>query len=511
MRVSGRWSALALAIALGLGGAIFSAQSPFPGQDPPKSFEPLPLIPIQPVPKWELSQNAIYQLPRGWAYPRWPDWFKFPQLPPLEFFPPSGDVPPKCRPLIGTSAVLDCWLRAHPLVATHIRWEFADAPGGAVSWERWSDSRKRQLRDAFQAAREWRVSGYSSWPDMRVADPPENREEPHLGPEDIKTVYSVDDAWEVYLSHVAVTMASEIDAWVPWSIRFHGPEQLRDLLDGTFRQFVFDRNDGTHLDSVYSGYLTVGSVVPSHAAVAYRFMHDNDLIGASPRKTIARVIEWSKRMWHGVSIDRPQLQEQIDLWQYPGLTPVSRITAGSIIPGEYLAGTPMLIHMTPGCFSTSDMYVWIFRVVNIPVRRVYGRETCGHISPYWSAEGLYLSHGDDPYGRHFNTLTDVPASALPINESTYSSWFPAGSETCANVGRRVVDLNLTNTSGYMVDQYCQDQRAGLSRADGQVYATFSPIYTLSAVESRGVYERLAAAAETSTADSCVRWRAGRTP
>ena len=194
---------------------------------------------------------------------------------------------------------------------------------------------------------------------MRVADPPENREEPHLGPEDIKTVYSVDDAWEVYLSHVAVTMASEIDAWVPWSIRFHGPEQLRDLLDGTFRQFVFDRNDGTHLDSVYSGYLTVGSVVPSHAAVAYRFMHDNDLIGASPRKTIARVIEWSKRMWHGVSIDRPQLQEQIDLWQYPGLTPVSRITAGSIIPGEYLAGTPMLIHMTPGCFSTSDMYVWI--------------------------------------------------------------------------------------------------------------------------------------------------------
>ena len=169
----------------------------------------------------------------------------------------------------------------------------------------------------------------------------------------------------------------------------------------------------------------------------------------------------------------------------------------------------MTVHMTPGCFSTSDMYVWIFRVVNMPVRRVYGRETCGHISPYWSAEGLYLSHGDDPYGRHFNTLTDVPASSLPINESTYASWFPAGSTTCTNVGRRVIDLNLTNTSGYMVDQYCQDQRAGLSRAAGQVYATFSPIYSLSVVESRGVYDRLAAAAETSTADSCVRWRASR--
>jgi hypothetical protein len=511
MRVSGRRSALALAVAVGLSGAIFTAQSPFPGQDPPKSFEPLPLIPPLPVPKWELSQNLIYRLPQGWAYPRWPEWFKFPQLPPLEFFPPSGYVPPKCRPVAATSAVLDCWLRAHPLVATHIRWEFADAPGSAVSWERWSDGRRRELRDAFQAARDWRASGFADWPGLHVADPPDNREAPHLGPEDVRTVYSGDDAWEIYLSHVAVTMASEIDAWVPWSIRFHGPEPLRDLLDGTFRQFVFDRNDGTFLDSVYPGYLMVGSVVPSHAAVTYKFLHDNDLIGASPRKTIARVIEWSKRMWHGISIDRPQLQEQIDLWQYPGLTPVSRITNGSIIPGEYLVGTPMLANMSPGCFGTSDLYVWVFRAVNIPVRRVYGRETCGHISPYWSAEGLYLSHGDDPYSQAFNTIPDLPASVLPINESTWALWFPTGSESCANVSRRVVDLNLTYTSNYLVGQYCQDQRAGLTRAAGSVYGLFSSIYTLPEVEARGVYDRLAVAAESSSVDACVRWRATRTP
>jgi hypothetical protein len=86
-----------------------------------------------------------------------------------------------------------------------------------------------------------------------------------------------------------------------------------------------------------------------------------------------------------------------------------------------------------------------------------------------------------------------------------------GTETCPNVGRRPLDLTLTYTSAFMVDLYCQDERAGLDRASGQVYGLFSSLYTLPELESRGLYDRLASAAASSSAESCVALRAGRVP
>ena len=62
----------------------------------------------------------------------------------------------------------------------------------------------------------------------------------------------------------------------------------------------------------------------------------------------------------------------------------------------------------------------VLRTVNIPV--VHEHQG-GHALPHFSADGLHLSHGDDPYTQYTFADPSYPMSELLMKQSTFDEWF----------------------------------------------------------------------------------------
>ena len=505
-----------LAASVVLTDAFGQQDNPPPPQDnpPPPQDNPPPVkfeFPFEPPLPPELAPD-LFEIdgvtpPHLWPRP----WRRF------RFRRSSGYVPGNCRRLLDDQegAVLDCWLERHPVIADAIVWEFTSER--YTRWRFWTDAQKAELRAAFVAARAWKDIGFAGpWPGDFFVDPASNQELPYIGRDEILTVLSAGDAWKRYLSSIAVSLASEIDAWVPWSLRDYHREALKTIFDGSLL-YVLDRDDGSVLDSVFPGYI-VRRTTPAHAATVFRFLLDEGLIGTSPVDTIDRVLTWSRdNMQHSFAMsyaDGTEVPLRIryeTFWGYSGVAPLSEIIRGRVASHPELGTVyPGFEHWTTGCGGTTRFLRGVLSVVNIPVQDLIERRTCGHSLAYFSGEGLFLTHSDDPYSQLFNTNL-FPGGQLLVAVSNFNSWFPVGDDetACRNVGRRVIELNVVRPSGRLVEIHCEDRIAGNSHADSAVFATTRGIYTLAQLETRRLWERLDAAAETSTGDACVLWRATR--
>jgi hypothetical protein len=434
----------------------------------------------------------------------------------------SGFVPPECRALYDAQSprLVDCWLAQNPHVAQAIRWEFSgDGAAIIASWPEWGDESRQAVRDAFVQARRWRASGMKTWSGTPFQDPPENKEAPYLGPNSVTTVLDRESAaWPYYAAHVGFSVAAEIDSWVPWTIRDYDADALVDLFDGPRRMYTYDAGDGSANDTIYTGYSPQGTVTPAHPTTAFRFFADNHLIGASPKATIAAVLEWSRRhMQDTVPLspsggDDPARLMSEAYWQYSGKAPLSRLLAGTRVSDPRRAQSfPETTSWTAGCAMSTDAIVWLMRSANIPARRAGSSSTtCNHFTPYFSAEKVYVSHGSDAYNLLSKTAS-FSMEELLIPARIWQMLYPKVEREpwCWNVGRRVIDLNLRTPSEHLVGLYCADTRAGVSQEDGQVHAAFRNLYTISALRQQRLWERLASRAQTSTAEACVQLRAGR--
>jgi hypothetical protein len=152
-------------------------------------------------------------------------------------------------------------------------------------------------------------------------------------------------------------------------------------------------------------------------------------------------------------------------------------------------------HWTAGCWGTSAFLLWVLKVVNIPVNQV----TVGsHATAWFVSEGMYLSHGDDPYNAV--SKAGYPATDLLITYDEFHAWFPPGDLTFAdhNVGRRPIDLAVHYpTSNWVLYRYCDDLLNNRDHASGRVYnETFSTLYTVSELEVLGLWNALATAYTT---------------
>lgn len=115
-----------------------------------------------------------------------------------------------------------------------------------------------------------------------------------------------------------------------------------------------------------------------------------------------------------------------------------------------------------------------------------------HTAPWFVAEDLYLSHGDDPYDAV--SKAGYPATMLLISRDDFEAWFPPSNLTVANhnVGRRPIDLAVYYpTSNWVLFRYCDDLQANRDHASGRVYnETFNQLYTVSELELLGLWLRL---------------------
>ncbi len=65
-----------------------------------------------------------------------------------------------------------------------------------------------------------------------------------------------------------------------------------------------------------------------------------------------------------------------------------------------------------------------------------------------------------------------------------------------------MELSVSYLSDHLVGKYCADVLDGTDHASGTVYETYSTYYTVAQLEATNLWERLAAAAPTSSAWQC---------
>jgi hypothetical protein len=500
-----------LSVAAAVALAAFPLAAADPQDNPPPAAVPFePPLPPEPAPDAFLAPGLTPRplLPRP-----------SPLLRPRR---PSGYIPPPCRKLDPqlSGALVDCWLLHHPRIADAIRWEFTPgpSPGAGTRWRLWSEAAREDLRRAFSAARAWRLAGFGAWPGEPFAEPPANQEEPYLGEDEVRTVLdSESQAWREFIAQVAVSLAVEIEAWVPWSLRDYDAAALEEILSGAGGRFapsgryLLDRDDGGELDSVHPGHLVVGGPTPGHPVSIFGFLRDQGILAPTPGATVGRLLGWSRdRMRHQFTVGLPVGREFLAFWQYRGFPPVSRMLAGTeAFDPELGVLFPGVRSWTPGCNLTARFLGAVLRVVNIPVREIVSSETCGHALVYFPGEGAYLTHADDPYS--LLTVTgEYRGAELLVSATTWRRWFPTGDPetSCRNVGRQVVELNVSRPSGELVRRHCRDLLAGRAPAESEVLAACRGIYTVEELEARDLWERLDDLAASSPAEECVAWRGG---
>jgi hypothetical protein len=229
-----------------------------------------------------------------------------------------------------------------------------------------------------------------------------------------------------------------------------------------------------------------GTIVPAPTAFTYSFLGSAGLIGYSRRNTIDNVIDWCRsNLTHFLGgLDAANMEDQ---WQYRGLPPMTRVINGTVQTSHPAAGSA---HRTAGCWGTTGFLRALLRVVNIPVQLV---THAGHAQPWFMADGLYLSHGDDPYNQLTRATPPFPASEIPIDSATFDSWFGASvpaADQANNVGRRTRDLALKYLPNYILRAYCNDKAQGKTHASGSVAATFAPNYTVAQLEAEQLWQRM---------------------
>jgi hypothetical protein len=169
-----------------------------------------------------------------------------------------------------------------------------------------------------------------------------------------------------------------------------------------------------------------------------------------------------------------------------------RIIQGTPFPASGVPSSAGIRHRTAGCWGTTSYLRAILRVVNIPVKH---EDHVGHAMPYFLSEGLYLSHGDDPYNRLSKATPPFPAGELLIDQATRDAWFGGGvsnNQQTQNIGRRTRELAIRYLSDELLRNHCADLAANKSHADSDVFNSLKGNYTVAELEGQGLWGRIEA-------------------
>lgn len=405
-------------------------------------------------------------------------------------------------------ATLVDWLQQHHGVRDALFWEPAtSAPLDGGPYLLWDQSRKDDLRFAFDAAVTHQPTG--------LQDPPHNQIQlpDHDG---ARTVLAPHDAWRIYVTTVAQSLAVEIEKRVPWSIAGTPPNELAILFDS--RQF-FSWNDDEKGYEVE--FMVAGNATPCAPDAAYALMHG--LLHPPKPKTpahpvaaveptpgvvgkplppaaldaridaIVKLLEWCRdNMFHFLGTGTMKDGEKT--WQYRGLAPVRRVIDGTHNSEDGTSGN--FGHWTAGCHGTTGFLRTVLRTVNIPVE--YTREA-GHALPHFVHQKLWLDHGDDPYTTlttGWPTPADLPywIGLLLMSDAEHTERFgPNVSEAqkLANIERHLLDVVIEYLPMILLATYVRDKANGRTHANSYIATEiFVKAYTVHQLEQLHLWHRM---------------------
>jgi hypothetical protein len=371
-----------------------------------------------------------------------------------------------CYGLSNSRQNVDCWLSKNSNIAQYLAWENRLGYGqtSVTTWPQWTNVQRDDLRAAFLYSSDL-LANPSTWDPDPLVDPPVNLEndQDNFFP---ATVLSPSDAWRLYVKTVAMSLAVELRQYVSWSIVGYDGASLASLFDGRHMvKYTWKEATGLNLgmpNPQAEGYILVSNgydptthatfapvpsyVVPAPPTHALAFIRDKGLLGSTRLQTITNALDWSRRMQHFYGTQNTiSFQNN---WQYRGAAPVSRTIDTTVSSGH---SNPY--HYTAGCHGTSGFLHSVLRLLNIPVD---GNVVAGHSATRFMTEGLYLSHGDDPYIG--TDIYGVPPGAMLISDATYRSWFVTASSALAseNLGRGTTEAMIKYLSGRLQTWYCRD-------------------------------------------------------
>jgi hypothetical protein len=194
----------------------------------------------------------------------------------------TGSAGPEC------AGDVDAWLAAHPTISHAMIWE--DPVAGPLNYPAWPSSRRKALITAFQTA--WNGGSYG------LTDPPANML--NLGDNDpAQTVLAAGDAWSLYISYVAHSLALEMGHRVSWSLLDYSNQDLAIFLDS---REMFSWN------ASYQGYMISNyGAVPAPPDFTYSFLVNTAIIAPNRLTTITGLLDWSRNHLSTTMLAIPQL------------------------------------------------------------------------------------------------------------------------------------------------------------------------------------------------------------
>ena len=316
---------------------------------------------------------------------------------------------------------------------------------GTRSYDAWSDEERIDLDDALCLLELGRG--------VLMPGPPALVDDMYMGRE---------DAWRIYLAHVAQSLWVEANTRTPWRLS-ENPEALAQLFDMR-RLLEYNPLRGHHFFT-----FVMGDVTQWDPGIAFDFLVNDVGLGHNQRSTILRLVDWVRaRFIHlpGASVDlRGPFASDADQYEfyfgYRGLPLVERM----IFPLRRLP------HVTAGCWGMSGFLAAVLRTVNIAVR--HGRSTFpggDHSRPEFFLNDLYFPHGDDAYtpwirpGHNTVPIERVFMDRIQLRRLIDEA-LPRLGETTAvaalrNNAKFFIDLAIEFKSDYLLGLRCADIRSG---------------------------------------------------
>lgn len=277
------------------------------------------------------------------------------------------------------------FLEANADVLANLIWVNGEYPEGRIFIE--EADRVRDLTDHLNGR-------------VRIEAPPI----PVKSESDVDTYYTEEDAWNIYLAHVAHALEVEVHKLVPWSLSGYTREELALLFDGRYL-FAYSPSEGLYrFSSKFPGGRQ--RVTDWSPVVGYEFLRQHGMIGTQA-ETVFRFTNWLRRNLVHSHTGTPENWDG-----YTGYPPVDKILA----PPEGHR------HWTQGCAGTTSLYIAVLQAVNIPVVRGASRlATQGgpeqlHHRVEFPLLGIGLAHADDAH----NELYRRGVNEIPVEELFYT-------------------------------------------------------------------------------------------
>jgi len=307
------------------------------------------------------------------------------------------------------------FLLNNPDIATAMVWE---DESGAQDYTQWPADKKTMLRDL--------LNGLEAGAPFPMGQPPVLTEDTYFGR---------DDAWLIYLTHVAHTLWLEANGLVSWRIVDYTVEQLRLLLDG--RLLIKYAGSNQYCFDAYNG---LGRVTDWNIRFSYDFMIAHDFIKIDPLATVCAFAFWCRTYVLHIAGSQSNPDGYETLYGYRGFPLVDRIL--DPLPETYG-------HISAGCWGTTGLFSAVMRSVNIPVAHGYsifstpGGGPGAHSRIELPTLNIGLCHSDDLY----NTTCRTTGSVVPTERL-----FPALDWLEANISN---PTDLDTGDSYTNNKYDQ--------------------------------------------------------